>query len=247
MDTIKKHEIPPSLILNLDETSVEMVCAGNRTYELPTVRQVRLLGANDKRTLTYTPVIASDGCVVLSQIILPGKVKEDEDPEPMWQDSAHLRSHSLMVNHSGGRKQWQNSVTFAKLIKGINAYVESTIQTWGIGSCAILVLDCAGCHKSKAARSILAEYPRLIPLFVPPRMTSVLQLLDVAFFAPFKKYLCNCVGDYLLNCGFTLRSLQCDIYSCKVPFLLKLHREATNIHASSLLRYNECKLMKNDT
>ena len=85
--------------------------------------------------------------------------------------------------------------------------MKHTIDTWGVGTCAILVLDCAGSHTSRAACAILEEYPRLIPLFVPPKMTGKLQPLDVAFFAPFKKLLRRSVGRFMLECGKTLGSL----------------------------------------
>ena len=104
LNLIKEHAVPPSLVLNFDETSVLLLCVGEKTYELPSVKDVRLVGSNDKRALTYTPVITAEGSVVMSQVILPGKAKTEETAEPMWRDAPHLGSHSLLVNHSGGKK-----------------------------------------------------------------------------------------------------------------------------------------------
>eukprot|EP01138_Halocafeteria_seosinensis_P007515 gb/GECG01007681.1/.p1 GENE.gb/GECG01007681.1/~~gb/GECG01007681.1/.p1 ORF type:complete len:239 (+),score=23.70 gb/GECG01007681.1/:1-717(+) len=112
---IRKHKVPPELLLNLDETSVQMV---------------------------YTPVISSDGSILVSQLIVPGLSVGEEEGEAMWQEAEHLKSHRLLVNHSGGRKQWQNQRTFRSLIASIDTYVKSWILNWGVGiTAAVLVLD----------------------------------------------------------------------------------------------------------
>ena len=200
LSSIKKHKIPPDLVLNMDETSIEFVFTGSKTFERPSVKDVKLVGSNDKRAITYTPVITSDGSIIASQLILPGKVTGQEASEPIWQEKEHMKSHRLSLNHSGGRKQWQNQHTFRKLIEAINSYVESRIEHWHPETTAgILVLDCAGSHTSSAAIEILKEFPRIVPIFVPPRMTSVLQPLDRQFFAPFKKLMKSCVARCMLR------------------------------------------------
>eukprot|EP01138_Halocafeteria_seosinensis_P008799 gb/GECG01008993.1/.p1 GENE.gb/GECG01008993.1/~~gb/GECG01008993.1/.p1 ORF type:complete len:414 (+),score=34.23 gb/GECG01008993.1/:1-1242(+) len=190
LSLIDKHNIPPALVLNLDETSIEFVFTGNKTYEFPSVKQVHILGSNDKRAMTYTPVITSDGQVITSQVILPGISSNDEEPEMIWQEEDHMKFHTLLLHHSGGRKQWQNQHTFHKLLTEVNRYVENRIAKWDLPStAAVLVLDCAGSHTSTAALEMLEQFPLIKAVFIPPKMTSVLQPLDKEFFAPFKKLL----------------------------------------------------------
>ena len=212
LSIIKEWKVPPELVLNLDETAAQILCVGKHTFELPTVKDVRLVGSNDKRAVTYTPVVSANGSVILSQLIVPGKSKLD-DGEAMWQQldgAPHLRSHKLLVSSSGGRKQWQNKETFRHLVAAIDQYVKSWIDAWGKprgAEVAILVLDCAGSHTSGPALEILEEFPRIIPVFVPPRMTSQLQPLDKSFFAPFKKVLRTAVAQFMLSCHDTLGSV----------------------------------------
>ena len=205
---IAKHRTPPQLLLNLDETSVQFVFVGKTTYEFPEVKQVKLIGSNDKRAITYTPVVSCDGAIVISQVILPGKSAGDEQPEDMWQNADHLRYHKLLFSHSGGKKTWQNSLTFRQLIQAIDSYVSHRLDFWGDdASAAILLLDCAGCHTSRAAIEVLGEFPRIVPVFVPPKTTSLMQPLDRSFFGPFKALLKTAVARFMLTCGYKLGSM----------------------------------------
>jgi hypothetical protein len=204
----RKYRVPPELIINFDETSVEMVASGKSTYELPNVKDVRLIGATDKRTLTYSPVVNSNGDIIMSQLIVPGQSEENESEEPYWREPEHMRRHTLLMHTSGGKKTWQNQRTFRKLITAIATYVDSWIANRGMGARAgILLLDCAGAHTSRGAMEILKEFPQIQPLFIPPKMTSVLQPLDLSFFAPFKMLLKSSVAKFMLSCGDTLATL----------------------------------------
>lgn len=89
-----------------------------------------------------------------------------------------------------------------------NDYVKSMIENWYPDTtAAILVLDCAGSHTSGAALEIMKQFPLIVPIFVPPRMTSVLQPLDRQFFAPFKKVIKSSVARYMLKCSARMDDL----------------------------------------
>lgn len=122
------------------------------------------------------------------------------------QTAARQASHP-----SRGRKTWQNQRTFRKLISAIAAYVDSWIKNRATGVTAgILLLDCAGAYTSQAAMDILREFPQVKAVFIPPKMTGVLQPLDLTFFGPFKSLLKLSVARFLADCGRSLATLQAE-------------------------------------
>ena len=61
--TSKKHEIPASLVMNLDQTPMKYVPCGKTTLEKQGTTTVPIHGVSDKRMITATFAIKLDGAV----------------------------------------------------------------------------------------------------------------------------------------------------------------------------------------
>lgn len=65
---VYKRKIPEALVVNLDQTAVRMVPAGNWTMAAKGSKQVPLMGLEDKREITTLLSIAADGHMLPAQV-----------------------------------------------------------------------------------------------------------------------------------------------------------------------------------
>jgi hypothetical protein len=70
---VKKHSIRRSMIINVDETGVNIVPVGNWTMEAEGSKQVKITGLDDKRLITVTLACTASGHLLDPQIIYEGK------------------------------------------------------------------------------------------------------------------------------------------------------------------------------
>lgn len=73
---VKKHSIPQSLIMNVDETGVNIVPVGNWTVDLEGNKQVKTTGLDDKRQITVTLACTASGVLLDPQVIYEGSFPE---------------------------------------------------------------------------------------------------------------------------------------------------------------------------
>ena len=72
----EKYNIPPSLILNSDQTPSKYVTVGRTTMAPKNSNRVGLAGSDDKRSITLTLTVTLDGKILPFQIIYGGKTKQ---------------------------------------------------------------------------------------------------------------------------------------------------------------------------
>ena len=73
---IKKHNIPPELVLNADQTPSSYVSVGRMTIAEKNSKSVPIKGLTDKRNITLTFVISLAGEFLPMQLIYQGKQKQ---------------------------------------------------------------------------------------------------------------------------------------------------------------------------
>eukprot|EP00798_Chlamydomonas_sp_ICE-L_P009181 gene9181-16316_t len=78
--TLHKNNIPPSLLLNGDQTGVFLVPVGRYTLTRQGTEAVRMLEIDDKRQLTVLLATAADGTMLLGQAIFQGKTARSLPP-----------------------------------------------------------------------------------------------------------------------------------------------------------------------
>jgi hypothetical protein len=73
---VDEHKIPPSLVINGDQTGANIFPVSRRTWAKLGARQVRQLGLDDKRQLTAMVACSAAGdtlpLMVIFQVCMPG-------------------------------------------------------------------------------------------------------------------------------------------------------------------------------
>ena len=73
---VEKHNIPPKLILNIDQTPLKNVPVGNETVAPRGETSVTIEGSSDKRSITGTFAISLHGHFLPMQLIYGGKTSQ---------------------------------------------------------------------------------------------------------------------------------------------------------------------------
>ena len=72
-NAVHKYSINDSMIVNVDETGVNIVPVGNWTMEQEGSKQVKITGLDDKRQITVTLACTASGKLLDPQVIYEGK------------------------------------------------------------------------------------------------------------------------------------------------------------------------------
>ena len=72
-NVILDHDIPPALVLNLDQTPLSYVSPGKYTFSSKGAKNVPIKGLDDKRQITATFVVSATGTFLPVQLIYQGK------------------------------------------------------------------------------------------------------------------------------------------------------------------------------
>ena len=189
-----QNDIPPDLVVNGDETSVNLVGKSKFTFAQQGARKVRAIGIgdNDKAAVTATLCISATGDVLPAQIIWPGKTNRTHPrgnpPEGVFWD--HTESH------------WQTPDSFKRFIdKVLVPWKKRKIEDLGLDpdqQKMVFKLDMHySHHKEEMAKYMLER--NIIPLYVPAGCTDILQECDVCLNFVFKVEIRNQFRDYLHN------------------------------------------------
>jgi hypothetical protein len=175
--------VHPSLIVNMDQTGVHLAPADIRTYEQAGTKQVKVIGADDKRQITACVASSLDGDLLPLQLIFQGKTDACHPPTTDSAKATHTH-----ITHS--ENHWSNQQTMRQWIESVlMPYAERQIAARSLppASKLILVLDVWAVHKSEEFRMYLrTHHPRIHLVFVPANCTSQLQVADVVLQRPFK-------------------------------------------------------------
>lgn len=177
------HKVHPSLVINMDQTGVHLAPVDNRTYSERGSKDVKLIGADDKRQITACLASSLHGDLLPLQLIFQGKTTACHPPASTASLAAHLH-----ITHSDNH--WSNQETMRQYItEVIIPYADRRQLEHTLPSDAhiVLVLDVWAVHKSEEFRRFLrTHHPRIHLVFVPANCTSQLQVADVMLQRPFK-------------------------------------------------------------
>jgi len=176
-------QVHPSLVINMDQTGMHLVPGDTRTYEAKGSKEVRMIGADDKRQITACIASSLDGDLLPLQLIFEGKTVACHPPlTPAAAEAFFHLTHS--ESHCSTQETMQQYVN-----EVIVPYAERKAMEHNLpaDSHIVLVLDVWSVHKSELFRRFLRErHPRIHLVFVPPNCTSHLQVADVVLQRPFK-------------------------------------------------------------
>ena len=168
---VTAHNIPPQLIINLDETGVQLVPVGKWTMAPEGSKRVEVTGLDDKRQITATFAAALDGTMLPMQLLYQGKTDRCH-PKFTFPAGFHV-SHT--PNH------WANEITVKAFYeKVIVSYVENIRSEKQIPTQkALVIMDNFSAHSSGDALQQLEENGVLV-VFLPANTTDRLQPLDLS-------------------------------------------------------------------
>jgi len=180
---IQVYKVHPSLVINMDQTGAHLVPSDTHTYEMKGVKNVKVIGADDKRQITACIASSLHGDLLPLQLIFQGKTAAcHPDVTPA---ATAARVH---ITHS--ENHWSNQETMQQYVREVLVpYSEQRIAEHNLPAAShiCLVLDVWSVHKSEEFRMFLrTHFPRIHLVYVPPNCTSQLQVADVILQRPFK-------------------------------------------------------------
>ena len=176
--TVKKYKIPDQLIINFDQTAVNIVPVSHWTLEEKGSDQVDITGIDDKRAITALLGGTASGDLIPPQLIYQGKT-----------DGCHPKfkfPEEFNVTHS--ESHWSTTETMLEYVdKVLVPYKERIIEEMDLplGQKALLIFDVYKAHQSEEFLQKLKDRGFKIA-FVPGGCTSKLQPLDVSGNKKFK-------------------------------------------------------------
>ena len=175
----EEHNIPESLVMNLDQTPLKYVPVSHNMTKKG-VKSVSIAGSGDKRGITGMFVITLDGKFLPIQLIYGGKMKQSL-PRRKFPES-----FSLSVNP----KHFSNTEKSIKIINEILVpHVEKEREKLGDKSQpALLILDVFRGQMTSEVTTLLQEN-NIFFVTVPNNMTLLFQPLDLTVNGFCKSYL----------------------------------------------------------
>ena len=169
--TVVMEEIPVELILNWDQTGLNLVPASNWTLERKGAKRVGIKGFKDKRMITGVFCCSAVGEMLPFQIIYGGKTDRCHPPQEFPRDWS--------VTHSA--KHWSNEDTMLLYISHIVVpYVNSVRHSIGVGKeqAALTIFDRFRGQLTERVFEALEE-ENIQSVLVPAGCTDQLQPLDL--------------------------------------------------------------------
>ena len=175
-ETIQKYGIAEKDIYNMDETGFQMgvastakVICGSETRD----SHVKSIQPGNREWITAIIAISASGSILPPQIILAGKKHQSQ-----WY-SAIPKEYRISMSDNG----WTNDdLGFEWLQEMFEKHTSETA-----GRYRLLILDGHSSHATANFDHFCMER-RIIPLYMPPHSSHLLQPLDISCFAPLKHY-----------------------------------------------------------
>jgi hypothetical protein len=209
---ISTHAIPAELVVNWDQTGINLVPTSDYTVEERSAKRVKVNGLGDKRQVTATFAATMSGEFLPMQILYGGKTERVHpkfklpDDFDVWHSPNHWSNQELCLRF---------------VIKIIIPYVKKVKEEKGIpNQSALAIFDAFSGHQSEALNEVLEENQILI-VKVPSGCTDELQPLDLSVNKSCKSY---------------LRSKFSTWYASEVEKQLAIGIEAKNVKVDSRMQ-----------
>ena len=180
VSTVSMEEIPPSLILNWDQTGIKLVPSSSWTMDQRGTKHVELAGVNDKRQITavFCGTIVGDFFLPI-QLIYQGKTSRCH---PNFQFPS-----SWDITHSP--RHWSTEETMLQYIDYIIIpYVDGVRDLIGDHTKpAVVIMDNFKGQTTESVKNLLEDH-NIHTCYLPPNTTDLLQPMDISVNKPAKDY-----------------------------------------------------------
>ena len=169
---VKVHNIPADLIINWDQTPINVAPTTNWTMAEEGSKRVEVAALNDKRQFTSTLAVTMSGEFLPRQIIYQGKTERCHPTYafPKGFDIFHTANH------------WANGETMVRYITNIILpYVARVKEEKNLPADqpALVIFDVFCGHRVEDVETVL-EDNKLLSVLVPSNCTDLLQPLDLS-------------------------------------------------------------------
>jgi len=180
-NTVKEHKIPDQLIINYDQTGVNIVPTSNWTMHDRGAKQTKILGLQDKRQITVLMGCTMAGKLMPPQVVYAGKTDacHPKFDFPREWDITHTESH------------WSKDTTMIEYFDQVLfPYIDRTIGELDlpVRQRALVVMDMYKAHRVPAVIDYLKSNKVEI-VYVPGGCTGELQPLDLSGNNNFKQHI----------------------------------------------------------
>lgn len=182
------HSIPADLIINSDQTGINLVPAGHWTLEQRGAQRVEICGVGDKRQITATFAATMSGLFLPMQLLYSGKTNRCHPKYtfPPSFDVYHTPNH------------WSNTETCLRFVSNIIVpYVIEKRKQLKLGDShpALLIFDAFSGQCGEPISDALEEN-KILVVKVPGKCTDKLQPLDLSVNKPAKDFLRGKFGTW---------------------------------------------------
>jgi hypothetical protein len=183
----KLHDIPPSLVVNTDQTGMHLVpTGGSRTWEKKGSKHVSVHGKEDKRQVTVVVSSTAEGVLLPFQVVFTGTTFKSLHKFNDGRRICEELGWDLTTSHN----HWSTLQTCKDFVeKVLQVYRIAQVQTLGLSKDQQLIwlIDCWSVHKSKEFLTwVKKKHPEILILFIPANCTAVLQPADIIIQRPLK-------------------------------------------------------------
>ena len=176
-NTINKYGITSADMWNFDETGFQMGVLGSATVvtKADSDRRQSYIQAGNREWVTTIEAINAEGQAIPPMIIFKGKMHQAAWYEPDRLDS----TWTIGLSDSG----WTNDQLGLQWLKNV---FEPHTTKLRIGAFRLLIMDGHGSHATPEFDTLCKEL-NIVPLYMPPHSSHLLQPLDVGCFSPLKR------------------------------------------------------------
>lgn len=179
---VSKFNIPRDLVINFDETGIQLCPASTRTYHKRGDHQVEIIGLDDKRQLTCGLAASMTGVRLDIQLIFAGTT-----------DRCHPTFELPGTNYFHSQSHWQDVTTTKGLLESIIIpFFRTKKQELGLPQTqwSLLLWDVWSSHIAEKTRA-LCDKNFIKMVIITPNFTKDLQVMDLVVNAQFKKLFRN--------------------------------------------------------
>ena len=194
---VSEHDIPPSLIINIDQTPLSYVNTRKYTFSFKGAKNIPIKDVDDKRQITATFAVSCTGEFLPIQLIYAGKT-EQSLPK-------HSFPPSFLVTFT--ENHWSNTEKSDEFFKEICfLYLEDTKRSnsYPLEEHALIVMDTFKGQDNDTLKKLCAE-KNCDVVIVPHNLTNKFQPLDLSVNKAPKSFIQNKYNDWFADQVFTQR------------------------------------------